>query len=238
MRKFVRNVKKLLVQYRRTLFETVGSDRYSFSALDGLDRALGKYLDFRDGTFIECGANDGITYSNTYWLERFRGWRGVLIEALPEKARSCAKNRPAARVFNTALVAADGISTIKIVAANMMSYVPGSFSSQDNEASHRFHAAVHEPVLTEIEVPARTLASIFEELKLGRVDVFSLDVEGYEVEVLRGMNVQKNRPRHILVETKKLDAVLAVLDQMYSLVAKLSHHDYLLALKPEYAVGS
>src|SRR5437588_12223158 len=75
--------------WRRGLFEQFGSDRYSHLALNDLDRKLSKYLDYRSGTFIEAGANDGLKQSNTYWFERFRNWRGILVEAVPEKAEEC-----------------------------------------------------------------------------------------------------------------------------------------------------
>ena len=37
----------------------------------------------RDGFFIECGALDGETRSNSLLFERFRGWTGLLVEADP-----------------------------------------------------------------------------------------------------------------------------------------------------------
>ena len=82
---------------RRAVAEALGSDRYSYTALNGLDRKLQAYLDYRDGFFIEAGANDGLTQSNTYWLERFRGWRGLLVEGLPDLAAACRRNRPRSR---------------------------------------------------------------------------------------------------------------------------------------------
>lgn len=221
-----------LLHLRRRIFELFGSDHYSFLAQDGLDRALAAHLDFRDGFFIECGANNGLAISNTYWFERFRGWRGVLIEALPDLAEQCRRNRPSATVINAALVADGDLRTIHVASANLMTYVPRSFPTAEDEAVHRDNA-IRVQFLAEIrdiEVPARTLASIFRQLQLGTVDLFSLDVEGYEVEVLRGMDVEKNQPRHILVETKRLDDVMAALGGKYHLVARLTHHDYLIAL--------
>jgi hypothetical protein len=63
---------------RRPLYEFFGSDRLSHLALNNLDHKLKKYLNFENGTFIEAGGNDGPSQSNTYWFERFRGWRGML----------------------------------------------------------------------------------------------------------------------------------------------------------------
>jgi FkbM family methyltransferase len=226
-------IKRVLRPYRRPLFEALGSDRYSHLAINELDRQLAPYLDFRNGSFIECGGNDGLTQSNTYWFERFRGWRGIMIEAAPELAAACRRNRPRATVINAAMVASSDIKSVKMASANLMGYVHGSFLSLDDELVHRANAikAQRLDALHEIEVPARTLASVLDDLQVPETDFFSLDVEGYEVDVLQGMDIARNRPRYILVETKRINDVLDTLEHHYAVANKLSHHDFLLALK-------
>jgi hypothetical protein len=76
-----------------------------------------------------------------------------------------------------------------------------------------------------------TLAAVLAERGNPNIDFFSLDVEGYEVPVLQGMDVDRNRPRLILVETKNLDGVLAALQGRYRPIDQLSHHDHLLQSK-------
>ncbi|MGI6100339.1 MAG: hypothetical protein ACOYD3_11385 [Kiritimatiellia bacterium] len=98
------NCRHRLYTQRRRIFEAFGSDRYSRAGLDSLDLKLQKYLDFDNGFFIEAGANDGFTQSNTYWLERFRGWRGILVEPIPSLYEICRKERSRSTVYNYALV--------------------------------------------------------------------------------------------------------------------------------------
>jgi hypothetical protein len=62
-----RATRKRLVHMRRRLFEAAGSVRYSMPAFDGMDVKLQRYLP-PSGTFLEAGANDGYTWSNTYYL--------------------------------------------------------------------------------------------------------------------------------------------------------------------------
>ncbi len=79
----VQQTKKLLVDYMlRPLYEAAGNPRFSRPALYDPDVKLARYLNFRDGIFVELGANDGFTQSNTYHLEKFLGWRGLLIAHL------------------------------------------------------------------------------------------------------------------------------------------------------------
>lgn len=227
---FIAAIKARLRPLRRPVFEALGSDRYSRLAINGLDRKLEKYLDTRNGFFIECGANDGLRQSNTYWFERFRGWHGLLIEAVPENAARCRRNRPRSITVNTALVANETITAVRIQTADLMAHVSGSFATAEEEARH--HAAALEVQglerIDEIEVPATTLDRVWQQQGLGEVDLFSLDVEGFELDVLKGMNVARNRPRFILVETKKPNEALAVLEGRYEQVDQLSIHDYLM----------
>jgi FkbM family methyltransferase len=214
---------------RRMFHEAFGSDRYSHLAIFDLDHKLKKYLDFEGGSFIEAGGNDGLSQSNTYWFERFRGWRGMLVEAVPDQARRCRRNRPRAEVINAALVADDGTKSIRIKAARLMAYIPGARPAEE-EAIHLKNAMAvqHMTEVPEIEVPAVTLAQLLDKRGGKPIDLFSLDVEGYEIPVLQGMDPDRHRPRYILVETKDPQGVLAALKGHYRQIDQLSFHDYLL----------
>jgi FkbM family methyltransferase len=214
---------------RRALFEAVGSDRYSHLAIFDLDHKLKKYLDFEGGFFIEAGGNDGLAQSNTYWFERFRGWRGMLIEALPNQAKLCRANRPRAEVIQAALVANDSLKSIRIKVADLMAFIPGGRSAAEEDVHMSWARKVWSlKEIPEIEVPAMTLSRILDARSGAPVDLFSLDVEGYEIPVLQGMDPDRHRPRFILVETKDLDGVLAALKGHYRCVEQFSVHDYLL----------
>jgi FkbM family methyltransferase len=226
-------------RFRRPVFEAFGSDRYSHLALNGLDRKIQKHLDINGGVFIEAGANDGLRQSNTYWFEKFRGWRGILIEAVPEKAHACRRNRPKATVINAALVSSSQTKSVRIAAADLMAYVAGSFSDPEVERVQRSNAIEVQNLteIPEIEVAARTLEDILDDLKVSRIDLLSLDVEGYETAVLMGMNLRRYRPRYILVETKTFEEVATLLGPYYVLLDTLSYHDYLfVAQSPQNLV--
>ncbi|HET7086154.1 MAG TPA: FkbM family methyltransferase [Rhizomicrobium sp.] len=222
-------LRKTWRRHRRPLYELFGSDRWSHLALNDLDRKLKKYLDFENGTFIEAGGNDGLSQSNTYWFERFRGWRGLLVEPVPDQAALCRRNRPHAEVINAALVADASTPSVRIKAAKLMAFIPGARSKAEEEA--HLDAAIKVQQLadvSEIEVPAVTLASILDAHPGRKVDFLSLDVEGYEIPVLLGMAPERHRPGLILVETPNLAGVLDALKGHYQPIDQLSHHDYLL----------
>ena len=78
-------IRKILGVIKRSL--TRSSSPNHKHALNYIDDKLEKYLDFRNGFFVEAGAYDGVDQSNTYYLEKEKGWNGILIEPIFENAR-------------------------------------------------------------------------------------------------------------------------------------------------------
>jgi FkbM family methyltransferase len=143
------------------------------------------------GFYIECGAFDGVSSSNTIALERL-GWRGLLVEPSPAAMSACKKNRNAdANIFAGCALVADASVT----------EVSGDF---DGSAMSSINAA-RSGTGRQQAVPARTLQSLLDENGVGNVDFFSLDVEGFELDVLRGLDFTKNAPMSILIEVYSKD---------------------------------
>ncbi len=233
-------LKRQLVHLRRMLFERLGSDRYSWLALNALDRKLLPYLSYREGFFVELGANDGLSQSNTYYFERWLGWRGILIEPVPELYRRAVRTRPKARVFNCACVPFGyPDSDIQIAFAGLMSVVKGSWADPDQERKHiaigRELERINGPL--ELRVPARTLTSILDECQVSRIDLLSLDVEGYEAEVLAGLDFERYQPRYMLIEVRDPERVEALILPRYERVEQMSQLDVLYRLRENTSLG-
>ena len=227
-------LKKKLSKFRRKIFETIGSDRYSRPALYDIDRKLEEYLTHRNGFFIEVGANNGFSQSNTYYFERFRGWTGILIEGIPELYHQCVLERPKSRVFNCALVSDDFPEPyVTMKYANLMSIVKGALKSEDADENHvRKGSEIQKNVVPyEVEVPARTLTSILDECKVKEIDFLSLDVEGFELNVLQGLDFNKYKPKYMLIEARFKDEIEEYISDLYVQVDQLSVHDFLYKSK-------
>ncbi|MES1975770.1 MAG: hypothetical protein V4472_25210 [Pseudomonadota bacterium] len=68
-----------------------GSNRYSQSGEDGVLTEIWRRLGMGGKVCVEFGAGDGVSCSNTASLRLEQGWKAVLIEADPIKAKRCAE---------------------------------------------------------------------------------------------------------------------------------------------------
>lgn len=233
LRERVIRARKRLSRALRHGAEAHGHDRLSRPALHDMDRKLDALIGRDGGFFVEAGANDGFTQSNTYWLERFRGWRGILVEPMPTLLEECRVERPHSTVVHAALVSRDhGADTVRMQFGDLMSSVHGAHGNRGDELRWV------EPGLVlgwretyEADVPARALSDILDEHEAPEVDLLSLDVEGFEPQALRGLDLDRHAPRWIVVEAHDVEAgragVEEVLGDAYVLQAQISPLDLL-----------
>lgn len=231
----IRRTLRPIKEAGRTQLERAGwLPRRSF-ALNALDHKLLQFIDFRYGFFVEAGGNDGITQSNSYFFEKYLGWRGILVEPVPHLAQLCRQNRRRSRTFECALVSpeAEG-KLVDMQFCNLMTIVDGARGSPADDASHlelgRTFLAPDQSIYN-FKARSRTLSSILDEAAPGTIDLLSLDVEGYEAQALKGLDFARHRPRCILVEANYPKEIDALLSKHYRVVAKLSHHDVLYEAK-------
>ncbi|WP_343583155.1 FkbM family methyltransferase [Herbaspirillum sp.] len=209
-----------------------------YFSLNQLDRKLEKYVDYDNGYFVELGANDGVTQSNSLYFEKYRNWRGLLVEPAPQNYLKCRKNRSSSdSIYCAACVSFDyDKEFVRIAYSNLMS-TPVNLESdiQDPRAhaqqGNRFLS--HGETIFEFGAVARTLNSLLLDAKAPKIiDFLSLDVEGAELEVLKGVDHEAFRFKYLLVECRdfsRLDSYLT--SHGYQFVKKLSGQDYLFAAK-------
>lgn len=208
--------------------------------LNGLDLKLIASINPEPSYYVEIGANDGVSQSNTLLLELCYGWRGLLIEPIPSTFRRLTNNRSSRRnVLLRAACRANEASgeEVELLYSNLMTVALGIDSDLADPSAHalkgeRFLDAGE--IVHKVTAPALTLTEALDRSGAPRkIGLLSLDVEGVELEVLKGIDFSKYSIRWILVESRNLSAIRAYLAQHnYELTARLSHHDFLFSQDP------
>ena len=196
-----------------------------------------KYLNYDSGFFIEAGGADGYTQSNTWHLEKYKNWQGILIEPNPDAAEVCRQERPNSTIYNYALVS-DSFEgeSIKLLRRIAYSGDPGLMSTPvDSDIRNNEEWSAPQTTIDnseEIDVPVTTLNAILENMVMDELDFLSLDVEGYEIEALKGLDLKRYSPKVILIEWfKDIKLIQDILDETHVFAEKISDHDYVFVRK-------
>jgi len=179
-----------------------------------IDAILDNIFKKTNGFFIELGANNGLNQSNTAFFEFYREWKGILIEPSVNAYNECIKNRPNSMCFNLACVSdLYNEPTIKgDFDGGMMSSVNAVRMNNNNL----------------IDSKVSTLENILDSVNVSNIDFLSLDVEGYEYNVLCGLNLKKYRPNYMLIEiyTKDYEKIVSFLNENnYNLINNITNYN-------------
>lgn len=161
----------------------------------GEDRLLDRIFNKTDGVAVEIGALDGMTASNTFFFER-KGWKTVLAEPNPaligaiRRARNC-------YVAECAVGDREGEITLQIPND---SEVIASVSTDLWQLRRMQWVGGITGGMTTVTVQQRRLDDILADAGLRSIDFITIDVEGYEMQVLRGFDLARWQPRIVILE--------------------------------------
>ena len=143
------------------------------------------------GFYIDVGANDPNDDSVTKAFYD-RGWHGINIEPLPSHHRCLQEQRP--HDINLAMAAgsSDGVLELFDVPA-IRGWATSSLSvaQMHRDQGHLVEAST---------VPVRRLSAICEDWVTGDIHFLKIDVEGFEADVINGMDFERWRPWVVVVE--------------------------------------
>lgn len=154
----------------------------------------------RGGYFIDSGASDGITGSNSWRLEHYHGWRGICVEPNPVFFAELRRNRSAFCV-NCCLYTREG--PVTFVEAGVLGGIAAHHSDALVAQARRMNVLATEPDGSPriVQRPARTIGSILDEHRAPPViDYWSLDTEGSELTILESFPFDRYSVRLITVE--------------------------------------
>lgn len=160
------------------------------------DKLLHEFFQKDEGFFVDVGASDGVKFSNTKFFEDL-GWDGICFEPNPRLYKELKENRKC-HLYDYAVGKENGEVTfyanqhgvVSTIDEKLLPYFKKKIKKAGRKAEWK-----------EVIVPIVRLDSILEEQE---IDFISIDIEGRELDVLKGMDIKTNRPRIAIIETISL----------------------------------
>jgi FkbM family methyltransferase len=159
----------------------------------GQDKYLNELINKKNGFFIDIGAHDGISYSNSYVFEIELGWNGICIEPLPGVFSQLQKNRKCI-VENCAISNIEGL----------LDFVSISGPKDSGEMFSGFNRkeiaeSIHRPYEI-IKVNSFRLDTILNKHNIKHADFCSIDTETTEFDVIKSINWNDYQIDYICIE--------------------------------------
>jgi len=200
---FVEQEIKLTWAHKPTIPSVLGetySQCYEDAIIDGIIRSYCVANNIPESsipdllTYLEIGANHPIAGSSTYYLKKKYGVHGVLIEANPKLIPELIRVRPKDTVYNCAVVDDDRESVTFYVCPE------NEISSLDKAFVERWKGGTV-GIEHEIKVMATTANKLLAEFDTyNRLVFLSIDVEGYDMNILRSIDFNSHRPFIVQLE--------------------------------------
>lgn len=189
------------------------------------DPPLDKYLhetffyDTLNGISIEAGASNGITENNTKFFEDNLNWKTINVEPLIDWYDDLVINRPNSININNCLHPYDNDSKISFYIPNLNIYgYKNHLGSLNHDNLLKYNTELKEVISNTI-----TYNYIIKKYNILRLDLFVLDIKGYEIEFLKTFSDWIIYPKVFVVEIGHLDENIInnILNDKYLLHSKL-----------------
>ncbi len=143
------------------------------------------------GTFVDIGAHDGVTFSNSWFFEKTRHWQGACVEPNPAVTKRLAVNR-SCRIIPCCVAAVPGrVEFLQLSGfSEMLSGIVGAYDPEhkrrvDDEL--RRHGGSSEVITLE----ARSFDQIVSECGYSEIEYVSIDTEGSEDAILSSISFDR-----------------------------------------------
>jgi FkbM family methyltransferase len=176
-------------------FSQLGQDRYVFE-----NYFKGK----RDGVFVDIGAYDGETLSNTLFFERYLGWSGICIEPLPAAFQKLSSLRKVT-CLNCCVSDYEGESDFLDVDVKIdEKMLSGLVENYDPRHVTRIDGVAHRKNI--IKTKVTTLPAILRPRGIKKIDYCSIDTEGSELKILQSIDFKEFEISVLSIENNYGDA--------------------------------
>ena len=167
-------------------------------------------------TFFEFGATNGIDLSNSYTLERYLNWKGVLSEPSPQWHDELKKNRPYTNIISECIWSESNkelnffVSDVGVL-SSLENFKESDKISMPGNTQARVKNGKN------IIVKTISLNDVIEkQFNSKSPSYISIDTEGSEYEILKNFNFKKYKPLVFTIEHNFTELQLKIDKLMYS----------------------
>ncbi len=155
----------------------------------------------KNGFFVDIGAHDGVTYSNTCFFERELNWKGICFEPLSQPFKKLFCERPGSICINACVSPHKGeLEFFEVQGySEMLSGIVGTYHPRHLERLKR-EVKQYGGSYCITKVPSLRFNDVMNEHDITHIDVLSIDTEGSELEILKSIDFEKISIDIILVE--------------------------------------
>jgi FkbM family methyltransferase len=183
----------------------------------GQDQLLNHLLNHKKfGIFIDIGAHDGVTYSNSYFFEKEMQWSGICVEPIPEVFKKLVSNRNCI-TENCAISDAEGEKDFTVISGY------GEMASGFNrETVAQSEIEGHGGSYNVIKIPTFRLDTILNKHNIKNADFCSIDVETHEIHVVKSIDWRIFNIEYLCIEANTgIEAVVSYLSPFYKKYATI-----------------
>lgn len=183
-------IKNLIHKYQLSGLYKSGKISYS---LEGEDLILSRYFEGeKSGFYVEVGAYHPVRFSNSYLFYK-KGWHGINIDARPGSMKLFNRIRP--RDINIEAAISDEMEELTYYMFNEPALNSFDKTLSETRKSENFK------LISTMKLKTQLLSDVLEKnISDSRINFMSIDVEGFDLKVLKSNDWKKFRPELILIE--------------------------------------
>tara|TARA_B100001540_G_scaffold257944_1_gene235833 strand:+ start:407 stop:1144 length:738 start_codon:yes stop_codon:yes gene_type:complete len=204
-----------------------------YSARGNIDKSLIDIINKRNGFYLEVGAYNGISESVSLRFEKELKWSGLLIEPNPLHFKYLKKNRSNNICLNFICLSKEYLNKkLYIKNLNLMSHIVDDknkiyFKDYPIERINLLAKEANLGNFKSYECKIEMLENIFEKFNINIIDLAIIDVEGSELELLKGINFEKIKINYFCIESYNFEKLNQfMINKNYEFLKKLHREDY------------
>ena len=180
----------------------------------------------QNGFFLDIGAHDGISFSNSYFFEKYRNWNGICIEPNPVVFERLKVNRNC--ILENCCISYEEGNVIFRKVSGCGEMLSGILDFFDEEHIERINKEIrlHGESYQDISVKSKNINQILEDNQIYNIDYCSIDTEGAELEIIKSLDFEKYNIAAFSIEGNNKEVTLYLENKGYKCIISENDNFY------------